>query len=177
MSRSNQYRMIPLFLASLVIFAAFSAIAILLWSVILFLGKTPFEEIGGFPTVMWIIVLALSTALITRITRGGTVFPPLFLAVVSSVVTCFFASDGTVTAGGIVLKILISLLAAIIAFIITKLLIMFLLPKTPAAPRQRRRHKRKNNSRNEYQYSGDTPLIIRSDDDFGSFVEHKDQNR
>ena len=118
----KNYRLIPLLIGSMLIFALVFCVILLIWSVIVYLTREPITSASLMPDVMWLLVLAISTLLMTAFTRGGTVFPGAFMALVSTVVSCFYASPGTVTFGGILIKLLLSLITAIIFFIIGKLL-------------------------------------------------------
>ena len=61
----------------------------------------------------------------TFLTKGGTVIPALFLSGITVILSALLASDGAVSAGGFILKLLVSILAAGLGFTVVKLLLMF----------------------------------------------------
>ena len=148
---SGRYRLIPVLFGSLLIFAIICAVLILIWSLIVFLSKTPVGAGSAVPVVIWLAALAASTVLMTLFTRGGTVWPAVFLAVVSVIFSCFFATKGVVTFGGLLLKLLISLAIAVVAFIVTKLIARGRpAARTSSSRRSRpRRHKAKRGGRRQ----------------------------
>lgn len=123
-SLTQTYRLVPIIIASLLIFLVIAGLAILTWSLIVFLGKNQVGEGAVLPAFIWLIGLFLSAGLMTIFTRGGTVFPALFLALITVVLSCFFAGEGVLSFGGVLLKILLSLLATAFGFSIAKLLLM-----------------------------------------------------
>lgn len=168
---TQTYRLIPVLIGSLLIFAIICFAFIILWSIGLFLTKTPDPAGTAFPAVLWLLALALSTAAMTVLTRGGTVFPALFLALLGSVLTCFFAEPGVVTFGGVLLKILLSLLVAVIAFTISKLIIR-------STRYRRRSHGKRSGIRKHKKHKQDevAPLMIQvEDEDLLGFEEHDSQ--
>ena len=121
---SSKYRIIPIIISSLIIFVILCALVILIWSIIVFANKTEVSETSAIPAIVWIIALFISSGL-TFLTKGGTVIPALFLSGITVILSALLASDGAVSAGGFILKLLVSILAAGLGFTVVKLLLMF----------------------------------------------------
>ena len=117
---SSKYRIIPIIISSLIIFVILCALVILIWSIIVFANKTEVSETSAIPAIVWIIALFISSG-----TKGGTVIPALFLSGITVILSALLASDGAVSAGGFILKLLVSILAAGLGFTVVKLLLMF----------------------------------------------------
>ena len=122
---SSKYRIIPIIISSLIIFVILCALVILIWSIIVFANKTEVSENSAIPAIVWIIALFISSGLMTFLTKGGTVIPALFLSGITVILSALLASDGAVSAGGFILKLLVSILAAGLGFTVVKLLLMF----------------------------------------------------
>lgn len=122
---SSKYRIIPIIIGSLIIFAVLCALVILVWSIVVFASKADATEATVFPAIVWIIALFIASALMTLLTKGGTVLPALFLAGITVILSAILASEGAVTAGGFILKLLISVLAAGLGFTAAKLFLLF----------------------------------------------------
>ncbi len=120
----HTYRIIPIIIASLLLFAVICCLAVLIWAIIVYLGKNEVGDGQALPAVIWLISLLLSSALMTLATKGGTVFPALFLGVIAVILSCLMAGEGLLTVGGVLLKVLLSLLAAVVGFTLAKLYLM-----------------------------------------------------
>ena len=136
------YRLIPIFLGTLLIFALICGLAILIWSTIAFLSKADVETAQSLPGIIWLAALFLSAGAMTLLTRGGTVFPALFLTLITVVISCFLASEGALSFLGVMAKLGYSLLASVLGFIIAKLYLLFLRPhiKVTARGREEKTH-------------------------------------
>lgn len=159
-SFSRQYRIVPIILASLIIFAVLSAVIVLIWSVVVYASKATVSDASALPAIIWLVILFISSALMTLLTRGGTVIPALLLTVITVILSAILAESGTVTAGGFVLKLLISAAVAVVAFTIAKIFVI-LSGKSPR-PRRRRR-----------QPAPAPQLFTNIDDDDPGFIEYK----
>ena len=185
---AKNYRLIPLLIGSLIVYAVIFCLALLIMSVIVYLSKDPIAAGSGVPVVIWLILLALATILMTALTRGGTVFPGIFLALVTTIVSCFYASAGAVTFGGVLLKLLISLLVAVIAFIAGKLIFrgrrfVFHSRKPARAKKSRLKYIRKagrtrakHNQEKAVELTEETPTVIRmNEEDLARFIENMNE--
>jgi len=171
---AQNYRLFPLFIASLLLFAAISALLIFGWAAVSYLLKAPAEGTGSISDIFWLLALVLSVLIMTRLTRGGTVLPALLLSFVTVIVSSFFATPELVSAGSIVSKLLISLAAAIIAFILGKLYVL----KCCRYPAKRSKAKapRRRPKQQKQQVNSDQAVLIQVDDeDLLGFSEPKDE--
>ena len=160
-SFSAKYRILPIIIFSLIMFAILCAVVILIWSLVLYAGKSTVSETSAIPAIIWLVILFISSVLMTLLTRGGTVIPALLLTVITVILSAIFAEAGSVTAGGFILKLIVSALVAAAGFSVAKLFLICA-GRTP----QRSRRKRK----------GTTPPQIFTDtqDHSRGFVEYKD---
>lgn len=117
----HTYRLFPLILGSLFLFAMISGLSILVWSFIVFINKADVGTMQTLPVLVWLAALFLSVSIMTYLTRGGTVFPALFLTVIAVSLSFYLAGDGLLTVGGALIKIFFSLLASVLGFTLTKI--------------------------------------------------------
>ena len=160
-SFSAKYRILPIILTSLIIFAILCAVVILIWSLVLYAGKSTVSDASVIPAILWIVILFISSALMTLLTRGGTVIPSLLLTLLTVILSAIFAESGTVTAGGFILKLVVSALVAAAGFSVAKL---FIICSHKSPQRLRRRKKTK----------ATTQIFTDTEDHSRGFVEYKD---
>jgi hypothetical protein len=122
------YRVLPIILGSLIIFAVLCAVAILVWSCVVYFSKSEVATIQTLPAIIWLTALFLTSGIMTILTRGGTVFPALFLTVVAVTTSCLLAEPSLLTVVGVMVKLGYSLLFAVLGFIFAKLYVIFVAP-------------------------------------------------
>jgi hypothetical protein len=120
----QRYKIAPIIITSLLVFIIISCAAILIWSTIVFLGKAEVSDSPALPAIAWLLSLFLATGLMTLLTKGGTVFPALFLGLITVVLSCLLGSAEILTVGGFILKLILSLIAAIAGFTLVKLYLL-----------------------------------------------------
>jgi len=118
------YRLFPIIVGSFIIFALICGLFILVWSAIAFLSKTDIAAAEGIPVFIWLVSLFLAAGIMTLFTRGGTVFPALFLALITVIISCFLTSEGVLSFGGVMVKLGYSLLFSILGFSFAKLFLI-----------------------------------------------------
>lgn len=122
------YRVLPIILGSLIIFALLCALAIFVWSCVVYFTKSEVATVQTLPAIIWLTALFLTSGIMTILTRGGTVFPALFLTAVAVTASCLLAEPSLLTVGGVLIKLGCSLLFAVLGFIFAKLYVIFAAP-------------------------------------------------
>lgn len=122
------YRVLPIILGSLVIFALLCAVAIFIWSCVVYFTKTEVTTVQTLPAIIWLTALFLTSGIMTIFTRGGTVFPALFLALIAVTASCLLADSSLLSVGGVLIKLGCSFLFSVLGFTFAKLYIIFLAP-------------------------------------------------
>lgn len=116
-----QYRIFPLILAGAVILALLTVVLLSIWTLVAYLGHQDLSQAGALASGLYLLLLFVSCFLMTRLIRGGTVFPALALSLLAAVAT-FFLSGQKLLFFPALGKILLSLIAGILGFILAKLI-------------------------------------------------------
>lgn len=131
----KRYKLAPLLLAGLLALVLLILLGLLLWSAIVFYTQQDIAVGGMLPGIIYLAAIFLAAALMTALIRGGTVFPAAVLSLTAAIATYLLADSSLITAGGALLKALLSLLAGVLGFTLTKL--YFVLRRPPRPRRER----------------------------------------
>lgn len=125
-SFGQTYRLIPIIIGSLLIFVFICGLFILIWSIIAFLSRANVAAVQNLPVFIWLSTLFLAAGFMTLLTRGGTVFPAIFLSLITVAVSCFLASKGILSFDGVLTKLGYSLFFSVLGFTVAKLYLVFI---------------------------------------------------
>lgn len=131
-TKLSRYKIVPLVLTGLLTLALLTLVTLFLWTLFAYLGRWEMPHYQTHAALLYLVLIFLSCAFMTRLIRGGTVFPTLALCVTVVVLTLFLSPE-TVHFWPAVKKLLLTLVAGVLGFVIGKLST----PKKAAPPRKK----------------------------------------
>lgn len=131
----QQYRLLPLLGVGVLFFVLFVLLGLLLWSFIFFQTQKEPAAAQLVPGLLYLGGVFLSTALMTWLIRGGTVFPAAILSLLAAGATLFLADGALLGVGNVLLKLVLTLVVGVLGFTLTKL--WFVMRRVPRIPDDR----------------------------------------
>ena len=119
-TKLSRYKIAPLVLTGLLTLALLTLVTLFLWTLFAYLGRWEMPHQQTFAALLYLLLIFLTCAFMTRLIRGGTVFPSLVLCLIAVILTLFLSPE-TVHFWPAVKKLLFTLAAGVLGFTIGKL--------------------------------------------------------
>ena len=116
----KRYRLLPLIAVGALVLVILVLLAIFIWAAAAFNGQQDPAQSGGTAALIYLAAVFIACAVMTLLTRGGTVLPSAILGLLTVVISLFLAPTGA-PLGKALLKVLLTMVAAIAGFTVAKL--------------------------------------------------------
>lgn len=122
--RRSPYRYVALLIAGVLCYALLISLAALAWGSLVYMRQGDVAADTAMPLAIFLGAIFLSSCLVTALSRGGTIFPALMLAMAANIISFLLAQAPQPQAKGVLMKLGLTLIVAVAGFVISKLLYM-----------------------------------------------------